>query len=202
MNWAMKYHKVGLLAITLIFSSLIQGCDKKVETNACANPEALRKLRLDFGYELASNSSLPQVEYSNIRIQKEQNTVVYCHARAGIEGNSENIIKVLIAKIGAKNFKSIESSLTSLEPQNFSEEKFNQLYPYLATFYLKRYCRTLPRSKNYEIALFVDYTVNKTNYHISGINYDRDLFYEAFHLMAKDLKPSENDTRAISILNR
>ena len=89
-----------------------------------------------------------------------------------------------------------------IEPQNFSEEKFNQLYPYLATFYLKRYSRTLPRSKNYEIALFVDYTVNKTNYHISGINYDRDLFYEAFHLMAKDLKPSENDTRAISILNR
>lgn len=185
-----------------IFCSNTRYCSRSWQQDNIRTCVGLRKLRLDFGYELASNSSLPQVEYSNIRIQKEQNTVVYCHARAGIEGNSENIIKVLIAKIGAKNFKSIESSLTSLEPQNFSEEKFNQLYPYLATFYLKRYSRTLPRSKNYEIALFVDYTVNKTNYHISGINYDRDLFYEAFHLMAKDLKPSENDTRAISILNR
>ena len=31
---------------------------------------------------------------------------------------------------------------------------------------------------------------------------DPNLILEAFHLMAKDLKPSENDTRAISILNR
>lgn len=194
--------KISLITVfTALLACTLSGCSAE-QDNICANPEVKKKLRYDFGYEIASNTSLPQMEFSRFKLQRAQNLVTYCSARAEISGTAEGLLNVLIAKLGSRNFRAKQVSLRKVDPVTLTHNQVQELYPYLAVFYLHRYKSTLPKFKTYKMVMQVDYTVNNQNYYLSGVDYDADLFRMIFKVLSNDLESSQRDLPVISVLRR
>ena len=195
------YLKICSFILLAIYTLITCGCSQEVQ-NVCSTPDVIQKLNYDFGYEVASNTNLPQIEFSNFKIMQSQNLVTYCRARAEIRGDATDLTNVLLAKLGSKNFKSKEVLLKKQDPVKMTQSQINQLYPYLAVFYLLRYKHIAPPFKKYDIVMQVDYTVNNQNHYLTGVNYNDDIFRIVFRKLAADIESSSRDLSVISVLKR
>jgi hypothetical protein len=185
----------------LSFSTLLIGCSEK-EVNICSDKETIKRLSYDFGYEIAANSKLPQIEFTNMHKLKDMNSVAWCQARASVKGSADELTSMLIAKLGSKNWQSRHDSLYRVDPTTLSATQIDSLYSYLAVFYLLRYKNTVNQFHEYDVSMQVVYTVNKIDGILVGIDYDHDIFRLIFKEISNDIESSRRDLPVISVMRR
>lgn len=189
------------MLLVIIGMITLIGCSKQ-DVSVCSDTQTISRLRYDFGYELAANSNLPQIKFSNAHKLKDMDSVVWCQAKASISGTADKLTAVLVAKLGSKNWESRNEGIKRVDPITLTADQIDRLYPYLAAFYLLRYKHTVNQSHEYDISMQVVYTVNKKDGLLVGIDYDSDIFRQVFRQISDDITPSRRDLPVISVMGR
>ncbi len=184
----------------ITISWLLVACNNP-QTNACNAPETIKHLRLDYGYEIASNPALPQMQYYDVQLLREMDSMVWCKATASVHGNGKELTDLLIAKLGRRNWQEKKATLQHTDISLLSPAKIHSLVPYLTVFYLQKYQANLPPDHDYQISMQVTYAVNKQSNYLTSVDYSKDVFQEVSQHLRTDLSVSQEDAKLLQVMH-